>query len=131
VPQFSCVIALKRSGGTFPCFRILALLLLLGQARVEIGDTLLLRPLPCGMPLVVFGPVGGEAPAHGRDCTTSITFWATPTMTVGHLVFAAVTTAYILVGATLEERDLVAVFGNEYRDYRKRVAMLIPWRKSI
>jgi methanethiol S-methyltransferase len=59
-----------------------------------------------------------------------IAFWATPTMTVGHLLFAAVTTAYILLGATLEERDLIRVFGNEYRAYRKRVAMLIPWRKS-
>jgi protein-S-isoprenylcysteine O-methyltransferase Ste14 len=59
-----------------------------------------------------------------------IAFWATPTMTVGHFLFAAVTTAYILVGATLEERDLIGVFGNEYRDYRKRVAMFIPWRKS-
>jgi len=59
-----------------------------------------------------------------------IAFWATPTMTVGHLMFAAVTTAYILIGATLEERDLIGVFGNEYRDYRKRVAMFIPWRKS-
>jgi protein-S-isoprenylcysteine O-methyltransferase Ste14 len=59
-----------------------------------------------------------------------IAFWATPTMTVGHLLFAAVTTAYIVLGATLEERDLVKVFGSEYGAYRKRVAMLIPWRKS-
>jgi protein-S-isoprenylcysteine O-methyltransferase Ste14 len=59
-----------------------------------------------------------------------IAFWAAPTMTAGHLLFAAVTTAYILVGALLEEHDLVAMFGDDYRNYRKRVSMLIPWRKS-
>ena len=58
-----------------------------------------------------------------------IAFWSAPTMTLGHLLFTTVTTAYIVIGATLEERDLIAVFGNEYRDYRNRVAMLIPWRK--
>ncbi|SDM53115.1 methanethiol S-methyltransferase [Maricaulis salignorans] len=55
-----------------------------------------------------------------------IAFWATPHMSVGHLLFAIVTTAYILVALQFEERDLIAEFGDQYHAYKQRVGMVFP-----
>lgn len=59
-----------------------------------------------------------------------IAFWATSRMTLGHLVFASATTAYILIAIQLEERDLTNIHGDSYRQYQREVSMLIPLPKS-
>ena len=55
-----------------------------------------------------------------------IAFWATPTMSASHLLFAGVCTAYILVAIVFEERDLLAMLGNDYRAWRERTPKFIP-----
>jgi protein-S-isoprenylcysteine O-methyltransferase Ste14 len=90
----------------------------------QVANNLVGRP----MPAVRFKtPVLYKVVRHPIYLGFIIAFWAAPTMTVGHLLFAAVTTAYIFVGIFLEERDLVELFGDEYRRYRQRVAMIVPF----
>ena len=53
-------------------------------------------------------------------------FWVTPTMTLGHFLFAAAMTTYMAMAVRFEERDLVEHFGRRYEDYRRRVPMFVP-----
>jgi protein-S-isoprenylcysteine O-methyltransferase Ste14 len=56
-----------------------------------------------------------------------IAFWSTPAMTWGYLMFAVMMTAYILLGISLEERDLSHTLGGVYEKYRQEVPRIVPW----
>ncbi|MGH6738693.1 MAG: methanethiol S-methyltransferase [Bradyrhizobium sp.] len=93
----------------------------------QVVNNLTARPMP---PTRFRTPLLYKFVRHPLYLGFIIAFWSAPTMTAGHLLFAAVTTAYIFVGILLEERDLVDLFGDDYRRYRQRVAMIVPWRRS-
>lgn len=60
-----------------------------------------------------------------------IVLWATPQMTLGHLVMAVVWSVYIFIGISFEERDLIRQFGRDYQEYMQRVPKLLPWRPKV
>jgi methanethiol S-methyltransferase len=77
-------------------------------------------PLPFRTPLA-YGWV-----RHPLYIAWALAFWATPTMTLGHLLFASALTGYMVLASKIEERDLIAHFGQTYTDYRRRVPAFVP-----
>lgn len=69
---------------------------------------------------------------HPMHAGVVVVCWATPTMTIGHLLFAVLMTAYIVAGSELEERDLLHLFGDAYRRYRRSTPRLVPlpWQRG-
>ena len=67
---------------------------------------------------------------HPIQAGTILGIWATPQMSLGHLLFAVIFTIYIMIGLYFEERDLIKEFGNKYEEYRAKVPMLIPFFKA-
>jgi len=66
---------------------------------------------------------------HPIQAGTILGIWATPQMSVGHLIFALIFTIYIFIGLYFEERDLIRTLGDDYISYRSRVPMIIPFIK--
>ncbi|MCA9635873.1 MAG: hypothetical protein KC420_07560 [Myxococcales bacterium] len=93
-----------------------------------------------GLKQVIYGFVNREMPTpnfvirgpyhlvrHPLMLGFLIAFWATPWMTVGHLVFATAMTLYIRIALHYEEKDLQEVHGSEYESYQRRTSMLLPF----
>lgn len=122
-----CLVSWFATGAAVVCFG-------LGIRALESFDMLGLRPIRAALKgepdsppsFVVRGPYRWVR--HPLYSSIILLIWANPTVTTDHLLFCALWTTWIVLGAWLEERDLTAEFGNAYRDYQKSVPFLVPWR---
>ena len=82
-------------------------------------------------PLSFRTPLPYNVVRHPLYIAWAIAFWATPTMTAGHLMLAVLLTVYMLAASRVEERDLIAYFGKAYEDYQRRVPAFLPLPKAL
>ncbi len=108
-----------------------------GALALMAFDPLGLRPLRAHLHgqsapplrLVVRGPYRWVR--HPLYSCAILLIWSSPELSPDRLLFDVLWTAWICVGAVLEERDLLDDFGGTYREYRQRVPMLVPWRRPV
>lgn len=96
---------------------------------IDAWDLAGIRQAPVRQDLQVRGPY--RLVRHPLYLGWLFAFWCIPTMTYTHLLFAVVTTVYILVAIQLEERDLISALGEDYRAYRARVPMILPLGRKV